>query len=533
MGLDFGTIDELEREASDALARRPEVVEDARGDPASFVERFCWGVDFEKREVFKARLWPWQRSLLRYLARIDEFDGSPYQADPRDPVRLIILKSRGVGATWAVLWYVTWLAWARPPAEVLLESDIDDKAVALMRRHEFVVENLPPSLPYPTIPRGNLDNMSTKEYDNGSQLYSLTGNPNNIRMHHPTFLVLDEHAQFRQRAMPSVMGLDSDVVAVSTANGFGNEFAEVWHDAEHAGGAEWGYRPLFVSWRDRPERKRRPKGRPDLVRQEYPQTPKEAFITTGEAFFPLEMPEQLAGEHLREPVSVEDNGRLLIWTPPRRGRAYIIAADVAEGKTDPGAPPSEGEKGGRDFSAAVVRDWRSGEQVAEFHGRLPEIEFANKLYALRQRYPGLIVPERNATGAVVAQRLIDLDGNCVLYDRSDNRAGWRTTVTSRREALALLRHLMESGGLKCPSKGFWSEVRTFQYQRSGQPAAAAGYHDDRIMAWAISEWVRLNVSPPALPGQTRGPLPAYGFDWDPMTRKQVRNGRGRPFGRRR
>jgi hypothetical protein len=274
--------------------------------------------------------------------------------------------------------------------------------------------------------------------------------------------------------------------------------------------------------------------------QEYPEDDLTCFLQSGHAFFNVARALELAQREKRPPIAIEDDGRLLIWAAPVAGRAYCISADPAKGVVEQQevGDPAE-ERGGADYSTAMVTDWETGEQVAEWHGRLREFLFAHVLYDLWRRYPGLIAPERNGPGETVCQRLLELDPKCVYYEPTDRRPGWVNNVGSRIAALSLLAQSMERGALAMRSEGFWREVQVFATnERTGKPEAEEGYHDDRVMAGAIGLLVRQKQAAPNVSGKAAKPLPAAGLPfYDPLARskaesRESRSRRGRQGNRR-
>jgi len=374
------------------------------------------------------------------------------------------------------------------------------------------------------------------------------------------------------------------VVMESTPNGMGNEFHARWSQAQERIG---GYTPHFWRWPEEPtyridgaanhpqiaQMAQRTAGGNDIGRitveeavaaqrldldegqlrwrrakqaelgrrflQEYPEDDLSCFLQSGHAFFNVARALELAQREKRPPIAIEDDGRLLLWAQPVPGRAYCIAADVAKGiveQQEVGDP--EEERGGADYSTAIVTDWETGEQVAEWHGRLREFLFAHVLFALWKRYPGLIAPERNGPGETVCQRLIELDPSCVYYEPSDRRAGWVNNLASRVQALNLLARSLEQGTLLMRSAGFWREVQVFAtHERTGKPEAEPGYHDDRVMAKAIDLLVRQKQAAPNVSGKAAKPLPAALPFYDPLARskaesRESRSRRGRQGNRR-
>jgi len=490
---DLGRREQVISDVQGALARNPENVANFRRQPDLWIDAFCHGLDFEAQPVpreFHVSLWPWQGRYVRHLAGIESYNASTPFALVDGRQRYIELKARGVGATWTNIWFACWALWAMAPAQILLMSDVETKAIDLLSRVDYVVRHLPPSLGLEYQKGG--DSKLSKVFTNGSEIHSLSGNPERIRSYHPYLTLIDEVAQLQADPTAAILGLSGIVVLLSTAQGYGNPFERIWTDAADNGGKRYGFVPIFLSWREIPHLTSRPLGDPRLQKQEYPNDATEAFLTSGRPYFDLNACEELRQRHVREPIETRDNGQLRIFERPEAGQVYILAADVAEGKQaeEAGGDP-EDEHGGPDYSYCVVRKWdRPGEEVASWHGRLPEIPFAHVLFALWKEYPGIIVPERNNSGAVVAIRLQELYPSCVYYDPSDGRPGWITTAESRATMLQALYETITHRELVARDVAFWNEMRRFRVQDTGKAEAGPGDHDDRVIAWAISQYLR-------------------------------------------
>lgn len=477
---------------AEVMGQRPEAVDAARADAADFADLFCWGTDYESGATYKAELYPWQRVWLRDLSAGRK-------------VREIILKTRGCGASWAAIWYASWLLWSRPPAQVLLVSETEDKAADLMRRHRFVAEHLPAGLHYPKAK--DTDNLASRLLANGSEIHSLCGDPDSIRSYHPSLVILDEAAKLRSDPRPALYGLDCDILMLSTADGYANAFAQIWEDAYREGGVVEGYKPRFVSWRDRPDLAERPSGVREIIRQEYPATPEEAFRVSGAAYFDLDALAVMEHEHVRKP-ELEDNGRLRVWEQAVPGLTYLLECDVAEGKEGK-TPGQDEERGGADWSVCSIREWSTGRQVAAWRGRVGEIAFAHVVFGLQKRWPGQVVVESNSTGFAVAQRLAELAPDSTYRDPDDRaRPGFRMNGKRRVECLARLAQRVNERDLEIRDKGWYGEARVF-ISTQRRPEAQQGYHDDRIMATAVGEHIRSTTAPPASKGQHLPPLRSY------------------------
>jgi hypothetical protein len=393
-------------------------------------------------------------------------------------------------------------------------SDTEEKGFDMITRHNDVRANLPASFPYMDIkPRGR-DNLTVKEYDNGSVLISLSGDPRNIKSYHPTIIFVDEAAIIRADVMSALTGLKGDIVMLSTADGYGNvsQYDTVWDDAYAHGGETWGYVPLFVSWRERPDLRQRPKGSPQTIRQEYPETPEEAFQSTGENYFQPEAIAEGLSRHTTSPIRMEDDGCLSVWEDPDAESVYVLEVDAAKGKQK--LPQQLGERGGRDYSVCSIREWMSGRQVACWHGRIAETQFAHKIFSLVNRYPGWIVVERPGPGEVVAERLMELCPERLHIESIDGKGGFLLTEQRRIQVLARLAQAILTYELPMRDRAFWTECYTFQRQKNGKVEANAGYHDDRIMATAIGEQVRATMAPPVRKQAKLEKMPDYRYPWD-------------------
>ncbi len=281
-------------------------------------------------------------------------------------------------------------------------------------------------------------------------------------------------------ALLEAVPMGGRVVIESTPNGRGNHFHFLWQQAQEG---ESGFRPHFHPWWQDPGNRvegeplgplseeetrlvanqgldeaqlrwRRAKQRDLRERfpQEYPEDAISCFLHSGRCYFDLTAAQRLADTWVGEPLRVEDSGRLRIWKEAEPGKAYAIGADVAEGKQEQ-APGGE-ERGGPDYSCAVIREWESGEQVAEWHGRLPEAAFAEALWQLQWRYPGRLICERNNSGAAVLSKLEDLCRDVLWRDSQDRRAGWRTTAASRPLLLRDWRGRSPPRPWRCARRGF-------------------------------------------------------------------------------
>jgi len=352
-----------------------------------------------------------------------------------------------------------------------------------------------------------------------------------------------------------------NITLESTALGVGNYFQQEWELAEEGEGA---FTPRFFCWidheeyrinlKDYQERKiAPPKAALDYLRegptkeeaeiketfklddeqmmwmvskrkslrekfpQEYPFTPEEAFISTGQPYFDLPylvnlnrvlrrsdfdpMEEPPIPRHYRKLIEAErteiaeQKSLLMVWEPPRRDRLYVIGADPAEGIND---------EGDHDFCSVDVLDTFTRTQVAHFHGRWGTHEFGLMLAELGWWYnTALLCVERNNHGHAVLDALIHKafypfmdetrEGGLYLHEEFDkktnklgNRPGWPTYRPQKNLALDFLAQDLEERNLNINCRGTVAQLMRFVKLPNGKAGGAEDSHDDRVTSLALA-----------------------------------------------
>lgn len=274
------------------------------------------------------------------------------------------------------------------------------------------------------------------------------------------------------------------------------------------------------------------RGSLEKFHQEYPCTADEAFISSGSTVFNIvKCQEKIAkckppravydciletGQFTAKTLGPTDdaNNLLQVWTEAQPGVAYIISADVSEGK--------EVGKSGKetDYHAADVAEQLTGLQVAHWHGKIEPVDFAVWLYHMGLRYNmAWLVPERNNHGTAVVGELARRKYKKLYFEESLNpphrpilRYGWATVGGKYGDAKSLvidnLSNLINKGadGIVCADT--LREMITYKQSKTGKLGAEEGCFDDRVMSWAINCWVRGRLKlPSTAPGsaETQGP----------------------------
>jgi len=274
----------------------------------------------------------------------------------------------------------------------------------------------------------------------------------------------------------------------------------------------------------------------DSVRQfqqEYPATAEEAFLVSGACFFDEDELRRMTRQSVdplvrgrlrldteedgKRSITIEPNDRAFvrIWERPGPKEHYVIGGDTAEGKlvaAKRAVDTAEIERGGRDYSAAVVLRLAQGDRragvVAELHGRIAPEVFAEQLRLLGEYYScggpaddsygnkALVGVERSHSSGQTVLRLLreHYRYNPLYWHREVNRRtrrigrviGWVTDSTSRMPMLDLLGEWIRKAQVEIPGRDLIREMVTFVLWEDGKPQALEGCHDDRVIALAVA-----------------------------------------------
>ncbi len=291
----------------------------------------------------------------------------------------------------------------------------------------------------------------------------------------------------------------AEVILESTPWGVGGCFYEEWHAADETGTVrhffpwwlEERYQGMAVKERTLTEDERKLMERAGLTleqigyrrqvragfrrmaAQEYAEDAESCFLASGDCFFEMEEVEKRLKD-LGEPVERRRNGEVEIWLPPLKGHQYIVSLDPAGGLST------------GDYSAAQVIDMETGMQCAEMQAHVGGRELAELVAGLAHEYnEALLVVERNSIGTGPLGMLQEVCQYPRIY-RQNGQAGWLTTVATRPPALSRLNTFLIQEPSRFMSRRLLAECRTFVRQADGNMGAAAGAHDDLVMAMAIA-----------------------------------------------
>ncbi|HZC44146.1 MAG TPA: terminase [Acidobacteriaceae bacterium] len=300
---------------------------------------------------------------------------------------------------------------------------------------------------------------------------------------------------------------DGELVLESTPNGAYGYFYDQWQRAEETGTVRhffpWWMENAYlgqpveeVEWTEeeralaemnqlRPEqigyrRHLQTKFR-NIAAQEYAESADACFLASGDCVFDLDCIARRARK-VHEPLEQRCNGQLWIWYPPQPGRKYVVGVDPAGGGAD------------GDYAAVQVIEQSSGLQCAELRGHLAPRELAKHCAELaKEYYQANLVVERNNHGMAVLAYLTTIERYAPIYEQR-GQAGWLTTAITRPSMIALLGAAITTRPEIFSSSRLLAECQTFVRLHDGRTGAAAGVHDDCLMAMAIALQVRAEVT---------------------------------------
>jgi hypothetical protein len=425
----------------------------------------------------------------------------------------IVLKARQMGmSSWvAARFFLRTIT--RPGTLTVQVAHTRAAAEAMFRVVHRFWENLPEPMRHGALRcrRANAGQLVFAELDSELRVVSA-GDVNAGRGLTIQNLHCSEVARWPENAAATLAGLraalvpEGECVLESTANGAWGCFWEEWLRAEQAGMVRhffpwWmeaayigrpAVEPLNAEERRLVEehgltaeqigfRRAATASYRELTAQEFAEDAVGCFRQSGECAFDAGAIERRMKELAGVEVESYRGGEVLRWYPPMKGKQYVVAVDPAGGTQD------------GDFAVAEVIELQTGLQCAELRGRLVPLDVAKDAAQLARDYNNaLMVVERNNQGAAVLAYLTTVVKYFRLYAQ-DGEAGWLTSAATRPLMIARLGALLVERAEMFMSERLLGECRSFVRTRAGRSEAAAGEHDDCVMAMAMAQAARAEV----------------------------------------
>lgn len=474
----------------------------------------------------------------RYFLKITDKTGKPvpFSFNPQQQELVhglekynIVLKSRQLGITSVACALALYYCHTELGITCLLMSYSQDSAKGIFAK----LKDLWLSIPECIRQKDVANNRSELRFQNGSQiLVCVCGGKQVARGLTIRFAHLSEVAFFDlERSKRNLLALeqalrpDGIIILESTANGF-NHFSDLWDKAQSG---ENMYKPFFFGWTqdkqmfrdeyeqfsqrwikthgslpqpeefDDEERALMEQGAdikqivwrrlkisnssPEQFRQEFPSNPIEAFVTSGEHVFNLEiLHERAASIHKPITSSPEFTGEgITFWQLPKPGQRFYIGVDVAEGL-------------GNDHSAIEVINSDLYQCAELYSTRIKPYRLAEILLKLAQYYNGaLCVIEKASGGHIVLDRMKNIYHYPNLYKSKQydssgmirRKIGWVTTPKTRPILIGDFVEIFENNECWINSKILLNEMQLF-VDKNGRIEHAGKTGDDAVFAFGMA-----------------------------------------------
>jgi len=411
----------------------------------------------------------------------------------------IVLKARQIGFSTLAAAFVFWETFFWSDRFIVMLSRTEREASKLLQKTKYGYKLLPPWIKV-RGPEIMSDNQLKMVFSNESAVESLPSGNDPARGEAVYRVVIDEMAFLPNpdeawASIEPIADVGGRVICLSTANGEGNIFHDLWVGSQTNTNRFVG---IFFPWsageRDEEWYESKRRDLPDWqMAQEYPSDPDEAFIRSGRPVFDLEILREMEpAEPHRGYLSKlpgrgiydfrEDGGEFSVWQFPQTGETYVVGADVAEGL------------GHGDYSSAHILCASTGDLVAHWHGHIDADLFGEEtLYAIGYWYnKALVGVESNNHGLTTLKGLQRVGYKNLFRQRRlgqrnptvSETLGWRTTTVSKPLAIDELGAGLRDSVLDVRCKTTIAELRTFVRESNGKMHGSP--HDDRVMSLAIA-----------------------------------------------
>jgi len=405
----------------------------------------------------------------------------------------VILKARQLGISTITAAYVAWMMLFHKDKNILVMATKFQTAANLVKKVKSIMKNLPPWMRITEI---SIDNRTSFELSNGSQIKASTTSSDAGRSEALSLLVIDEAAHVEGleelwTGLYPTLSTGGRCIALSTPNGVGNWFHQIYVDSETG---KNDFHSTVLPWQVHPDRDDAwfAEETKNMSRRQIAQEYECNFNMSGET---VVHPDDMSriSQSLRDPKYRTGFDRnFWIWENYDQNCKYLLVADVSRGDD-------------KDYSVFHIFNLETMEIIAEYQSRVTPDLFANLVNDVGREYGNcIIVVENNNVGYAVLEKLKDLDYPNIYHSikstheyvdqltaesKSNAVAGFSTTSKTRPLIVAKMEEFIRNKLVTINSSRLFAELQTFVWN-NGRPEAMRMYHDDLVMALAIGCWVR-------------------------------------------
>ncbi len=407
------------------------------------------------------------------------------------------LKSRQVGASWLIAFYVLWYALHRQGAKIILISKGELEAIELLGKCYTAYKYLPDFMKLPQDPK-SLTEMGFPIMDSSIKVLAATKTAGVSFT--ASVLVFDEHqdhpfAESNYFAAKPTIDRGAQLIGIYTQSGETlDTFANVlFRDALEG---KNNFVPMFTGWPEVPGRTQEwynstmrdiPKENlqsltPELYMQRnYPATLEEAMMPLQTvAAFNLNTIMEMMGD-TRNPISIVrdgvDTNIVHLYKDFHLGNYFIAATDTAHGV-------------GKDYSVSVIMNVKTGEVIADIvNNVIPPEELAMHTIKMLEIFKNpLWWIESNDYGGVTITTAQTLGYKNL---GSDKKIGFDTKEVVRNQLWGALIPAVNNRQITIYNKEGLKQFNDIirNAKKQGRIEAMSGRHDDYPMAVGIA-WLK-------------------------------------------
>ena len=435
----------------------------------------------------------------------------------------VVLKARQIGFSTIGAAYAFWLTFFWQDRFVVMLSRTEREAAKLLQKSKYGFKFVPQWMKE-RGPQITSDNQLKMTFSNESAIESLPSGNDPARGESVYLVIVDEMAflpnsEEAWASIEPIADVGGRVICLSTANGSGNFFHHLWTGSQTGANL---FKGVFWPWsagdRDEDWYESKCRTMPGWqLHQEYPRTPEEAFIKSGNPVFDIDLLDSLetiepARGYLHTiskkncDFRIVPEGEFAIWEYPKPEGVYVVGADVAEGLVH------------GDYSTAHIIEARSLEVVGHWHGHIEPDLFGDLLAEIGWWYNGALVGVENNNHGLTTLKALQRYGYKNIYrtrrlqqrrPEATEQLGWRTTTAIKPLAIDELSASIRDSELGLFDSRTIAELRTFVRDPNGKMHGSP--HDDRVMSLAITYQMLKYVWLPEY--RAEAPVPKYSLHW--------------------
>ena len=499
-------------------------------DPIHAIENYLETEDRTQNGIVPFKLFPKQKELINAYINNDHN---------------IVMKPRQAGITTTTAAYLailTALASNKSTQKILIAANKQETAKEFLKKIKDFTTQLPDWMdvfrPAGSNTWFDSEKNSSSHYKlwNGSEVKAVASSKDALRGYTPSVVVVDEAAfiegnkgeEFYTAAQPS-LSTGGRSILISTPNGHDPLYHKAYVNAE---AGDNNFNIVEMRWYEDPRynkgmtwlKKERNKDGEETIdvkeefdSEKWPHLIGEgweptsdwfenmcaqlnhnqrsiaqellcSFLGSGDKVIDDKHVQRQKKENVKDPIRKEwVDGNMWIWEDPIKDHKYILAADPSSGSAD-------------DFAGICLWDYTTGNQVAEYHGKVAPDVLGEICFHYGQSYNAFIVVDiTGGWGASVVLRLIEMGYSkkslyydvTVGIDAVENNRSLQKFMNkgklpglnfqkNRNTIVSKLEEGIRMDSFKVRSIRAINEMDTFVYI-NGRPDHMKGYHDDLLM----------------------------------------------------